>query len=1366
MSRLRSVRTATAVVVALLTLVVVALSTIEAPLTPHVDRAPGADRALQGGAELRQAELKPGVDNGKSKPVTLTNPKHVKLAAAKSAIFDVRNLKSHVVKTELPEVEYGYSDEDAAASDPGGSVPQTLDGAQTTTPNAGSAPAPTPTTTFAGLAYVPWGAGHPPDTNGDVGPTYYIQTINSSIGIFNKSTGSRVAAFTLDALMSQGSFGNLCDTDNFGDPVVLYDSFEDRWVVSDFAFQLDASGNVSPQHVYQCIAVSKSGDPVNGGWNFYWIENAGGLSDYPKFGVWPDGIYMSANVFGYGATSSYITPRVWAFNKLEMYDDAPSVDVVSFDPPAAEFTLLPANARLQTGTPPTGSPNYFAVVWQYLNSIGVYKFHVDWNSISASTFSGPFTSTDTFWWSQFSGASGRAPTPANANDTLYPRLMMQNQYTNIGGVESIWDTHTVGAGNPTTNVSSAQAAVRYYQVNVTGGTVAASTRQSYTYSPDATLHRYMPSIAVDRAGDMAMGYTTSNSTTNPALAYAGSLAGDSINSITQSEQLMFQGTGAQSGTCGTTACSRWGDYSAMTLDPDGCTFWYTNEYYATSGLNYQTRIGSFKYPSCTPVVAGGTIAGTVTASSGGAAIAGATVSLGSRSTTTAADGTYSFSSLPPGVYPGMTVSAPGFGGASAASIAVVQGGTTTRNFALSAAAQAGSFTDTTKADFESGIPANVSLVTSPGNVVLANPDAIDQKNATVSPTGFSITSTSWAGQTFTPAVTGKVKRVDVELFCSGCTAASPNITLSIRATTGTTPVPTGSDLASATLPGFNDGGAGGLKTFTLASPVTLTAGVRYAFVFRLAGAISSGVMAYTCSCLTSGYSNSSPYSAGQRVMSTNSGSSWTADTKTGGRDLSFQVWMNTGYVTTGTFVSSLKDANPAANGASKWANLSWTATTPANTSVTFQAAASDSKYGPFNFVGPDGTSATTFSNGASLSQFNGKRYLRYRATLSTTDRTTTPALNAVTIGYSDGAPASLNVNPASGSFGGSANLAAALSSNGSPVPGKSLSFTLNGNPAGSAVTDANGVATVTGASLAGIPAGSYPTGVSVSWAGDSSYGGAAGSAVLTVGRANASVQLSNLSQAYDGSPKSVSVTTTPIGLSVDVTYDGSTSAPTDVGSYAVVATINDANYQGSASGTLAIAKAATTTAVTTSPSSSVFSQPVTFTAAVSSAVGTPGGTIQFKVDGNLFGVPVALDSSGHATSATASRLGVKKHTIAAVYSGDATHAASTGKTTETVSKASVTVWVTSSANPAVHGAQIVFKIHVASVAPATAVPGGSVQLFVNGTQLGLTESLSSGVAKFTVTWTMGAGTFNISGKYLGTAKFLPASSAVLQQVIT
>src|SRR5207248_4669994 len=112
--------------------------------------------------------------------------------------------------------------------------------------------------------------------------------------------------------------------------------------------------------------------------------------------------------------------------------------------------------------------------------------------------------------------------------------------------------------------------------------------------------------------------------------------------LTQTEQTLIQGTGTQLGNCGGAPCTRWGDYSAMSLDPNGCTFWYTNMYYAVDGLNHQTRIGSFQYPFCTPFGSGGFISGTVTAAAGGAPIAGAVVALGSRVATTNGSGTHNF----------------------------------------------------------------------------------------------------------------------------------------------------------------------------------------------------------------------------------------------------------------------------------------------------------------------------------------------------------------------------------------------------------------------------------------------------------------------------------------------------------------------------------------------------------------------------------------------------------------------------------------------------------------------------------------------------------------------------------------------------
>ena len=871
-----------------------------------------------------------------------------------------------------------------------------------------SAPAPAPTSSFDGLDFANWGAGHPPDPNGDVGPTYYIQTINTSIGVFRKSDGVRIAAFTFDTLMAEG-FNDVRATNNFGDPVVLYDTFEDRWIISDFAFTLDSGGNIiNPPGNQQVFAVSKTNDPVSGGWNFYSINTTGGLGDYPKLGIWPDGLYMSVNMFGYPAGASFQNPRVYAFNKAQMYAGAPTVQVVTFNAPPADFAVMPSNARLQVGTPPPGTPNYYVSTWEFTNALTVYKFHVDWNHISLSTFTGPDTPLAATSWPN--AAVPNAPSQGgNALDVLEIRAMVQNQYSNIGGVESLWTCHTVRRQN-----TSGIAAPRWYQVNVTGGTVAANLPQAATWDPDGAnvIYRFMPSVEVDRAGDMAMGYSTSNSTTKPAIKYAGRLAGDPVNTFSQTETVLMQGTGTQTGNCGASSCIRWGDYSAMTLDPDGCTFWYTNEYYTADGLSFLTRIGSFGFPSCTPVGNGGTISGTVTATAGGAPLSGATVALGSRTTTTDGSGFYSFT-IPAGVYPVITANDPGFTSASFNSIVVSDGNTTTQNFSLGSAATSACLADTSQLDFQGGVATSVDLVTSPGDVILLDAPTADQQNTTLGTSGVGVTTTTWGGQTFTPSVTGKIPKIDLNMFCSGCTGTTPNLTLSIRATSGG--LPTGADIASATITGFSNGAAV-FYTATFGTPPTLTAGTQYAIAIRPTANPSPGTYALTRSGTAT--AGSDVYAGGTRVSGATSGTVWSIPL-TGGvsTDAGFRVYVDSGFALAGNFVSSTKDSNPPPGESPTWTTLSWTDSTPANTTVSFQVAASNTVNGPFNFVGPDGTASTFFtSSGASLSQFDGNRYLQYKAYLTTTDPTMTPTLNDVTVCYTDvdctGTDATITPTPA------------------------------------------------------------------------------------------------------------------------------------------------------------------------------------------------------------------------------------------------------------------------------------------------------------------------------------------------------------------
>ncbi len=458
--------------------------------------------------------------------------------------------------------------------------------AATTEPNAA---APAPGTggdafagSFLGLDFATWGAGWPPDTNGDVGPAHYIQAVNTSIGIFRKTDGVRLAAFTFNSLWS--GTGTACDDNNQGDPTVIYDPIGDHWFVADFAF----TGSGSKPPYYECIAVSRTGDPVNGGWWFYAVRADDAshpwFPDYPKMGIWPDGLYMTANMFQ--GASTYREVRGWAFNRTDLESGAPLRSVVVDTNTATYFSLLPSNMRTASGAPPAGRPNLFVSESQSVYGLEIFKFHADYSG-SGSTFTGPTNVSH----ATYAVAAATVPSPGSSLDTLAERLMNQAQYTNIDGVESLWVNHTVHC----CGTSTGPAGIHWLQLDVTGGTIGTPVQQQIYPGASDGLHRWMGSLAVDQKGDMALGYSVSSKTLNPDIRYAGRFATDPTGTLPQTETTMLPGI-----TRGTqTTYTRWGDYSAMTLDPNGCDFWYTTEYYSATGTNWQTRIGSFRLnPNC------------------------------------------------------------------------------------------------------------------------------------------------------------------------------------------------------------------------------------------------------------------------------------------------------------------------------------------------------------------------------------------------------------------------------------------------------------------------------------------------------------------------------------------------------------------------------------------------------------------------------------------------------------------------------------------------------------------------------------------------------------------------------------------------
>jgi PASTA domain len=421
----------------------------------------------------------------------------------------------------------------------------------------------------------------PPDTNGEVGSSQYVQVVNQGLQVFDKTTGASVYG-PVDIATVWSGFGGTCESDTWGDPIVLYDQLADRWVVSQFA-GYGTYGAMTDE----CIAVSQTGD-ATGAYYRYAFQLGPNFYDYPHLGVWPDGYYMSDNVFD-AAGSSYLGPQPFAFDRAAMLTGAPATFLTSTDPAifnSSNDPILPADldGSIQ---PPAGAPNPFIELGTN-STWPIWRFHADFANPSSSTFTRAATLTPAAYTVLCPSTRSCVPQAESLDglDGLGDRPMFRSAYRRFE------DGHEALVGNLTV-ASGGVAGIRWWEVdNVTSGTP--SFVQQATYQPDSTW-RWMGSAAMDGAGDLALGFSASSASINPQVRYAGRLPSDPAGTLGQGEATLFSGTGSQTGTR-----NRWGDYSDMTVDPsDQCTFWYTQEYYAsTSFYNWKTRIGNFRFPSC------------------------------------------------------------------------------------------------------------------------------------------------------------------------------------------------------------------------------------------------------------------------------------------------------------------------------------------------------------------------------------------------------------------------------------------------------------------------------------------------------------------------------------------------------------------------------------------------------------------------------------------------------------------------------------------------------------------------------------------------------------------------------------------------
>jgi hypothetical protein len=499
----------------------------------------------------------------------------------------------------------------------------------------------------------------PSDENVDVGPNDVVQAVNDGFRVWDKNGNPKIDAKLISSLFAR--LGGICANTDNGDPVILYDRMANRWFITQFAF-LDSQA--PPFH--QCVAVSQNGDPTGVYFTYDFVTPGANFPDYGKFGVWPDGYYMTVNQF-MEPGDNFNGVGMYALDRQKMLVGDPTAGFIYFDldlpshPEGVNSTLPSDQDGLEA--PPPGAPNVFANLISdefegppfNVDALRLFYFHADFQTPANSTFIEqtpiPVAAYDP------RSPSGRAdvkePPPAagaDALDSIEYHLMNRLQYRNRGGTETLVAATTVNVSgvtpNPNTNY---QAGVRYFQLQKSSPGASYALYDNATFSPDAGnpatgLNRWLPSAAIDHQGNLAVSYSVSSTTVFPSIMYAGRDF-NALGGLT-GEQTLFTGAASQLGSG-----NRWGDYQSMSVDPsDDCTFWTTNQYYSANGqFDWRTRIGRFKFATC-QAPAQGTLSGTITACNSGVPVSGAIVQLSSGfSSTTLADGTYSLV-VAPGTY--------------------------------------------------------------------------------------------------------------------------------------------------------------------------------------------------------------------------------------------------------------------------------------------------------------------------------------------------------------------------------------------------------------------------------------------------------------------------------------------------------------------------------------------------------------------------------------------------------------------------------------------------------------------------------------------------------------------------------------------
>ncbi len=456
-------------------------------------------------------------------------------------------------------------------------------------------PSLTPPTIGFNFAGVIGTGGYPSDENGSAGNDQYVETVNTryqvwSLDRMTNTPTSILGPVNINTLWS--GFGGACQTLNNGDPVVLFDKVANRWLISQFT-----SSAVSGVY-YQCVAISTTADATGTYARYAFAVPDSRFGDYPHYGVWTDAYYVMAHEFTSPSGGSYVGALFGAMDRTKMVAGDPTATwQVIVDP--AEGGQMPADLD-GFAPPPGGAPGIFLSV--HGAGMYIYRMKVDFTT-PANTTRPLQAIVPIAAAASACGGGDCIPQPGSAVvlPALSDRLMFRAAYRNYVDHESLVISHSVDP-----SITGVVSGVRWYEFRLSGQPDAVCSTYPCVYQQGTVADvpggrsRWMPSIAMDSAQNMLVGYSatgTANGTDNHSTRYTGRVKDDPLGTMTVPEAIIVTGTRNETGT------TRWGDYTSMSVDPaDDCTFWYVDQHYvtATSGNGtWRTQIASSRFPEGT-----------------------------------------------------------------------------------------------------------------------------------------------------------------------------------------------------------------------------------------------------------------------------------------------------------------------------------------------------------------------------------------------------------------------------------------------------------------------------------------------------------------------------------------------------------------------------------------------------------------------------------------------------------------------------------------------------------------------------------------------------------------------------------------------